>query len=83
MTEELAGMLSMTGGTTGKEISSEVIKCVNDSLGFDFTNLVAICTDDAAATCGKNVGTFALLEEFVGRQITKHHCRYRFCVAKH
>jgi hypothetical protein len=74
MTEELAGMLSMTGGTTGKEISSEVIKCVNDNLGFDFTNLVAICTDGAAATCGKDVGAVALLEEFIGRQITKHRC---------
>jgi galactitol-specific phosphotransferase system IIB component len=37
ITEELAGMLSMTGRTTGKDISSEVIKCVNDKLGFDFT----------------------------------------------
>jgi hypothetical protein len=63
----------MTGRTTGKEISSEVTKCVNDNLGFDFTNLVAICADGAAAMCGKNVGTVALLEEFIGKQITKHH----------
>jgi hypothetical protein len=60
----------MTGRTTGKEISSEMIKCVNDNQGFDFTNLVAICADGAAAMCGKNVGTVAVLEEFIGRQIT-------------
>ncbi|KAG6926376.1 GTF2I repeat domain containing 2 [Chelydra serpentina] len=73
ITEELAGMCSMTGRTTGKEISSEVIKCMNDKLGLDFTNLVAICTDGAPAMCGKN-GAVTLLEEFIGRQITKHHC---------
>ncbi|CAM2094914.1 unnamed protein product [Caretta caretta] len=35
--------------TTGKEISSEVIKCMNDKSGLDFTNWMAICTDGAAA----------------------------------
>jgi galactitol-specific phosphotransferase system IIB component len=74
ITEELAGMLFMTGRRTGKDVSSEVIKCVNDKLGFDFTNLAAICTDGAPAMCGKNVGSVALLAEFIGRQITKHHC---------
>jgi hypothetical protein len=64
----------MTGRTTGKEISSEVIKCVNDNLGFDFTNLVTSCADGSPAMCGKNVGTVALLDAFIGRQITKHHC---------
>jgi hypothetical protein len=47
---------------------------VNDKLGFDFTNLVAICADGAAAICGKNVGTVVLLEAFIGRKMTKHHC---------
>uniref|UniRef100_A0A8C0GSN7 SPIN-DOC-like zinc-finger domain-containing protein n=1 Tax=Chelonoidis abingdonii TaxID=106734 RepID=A0A8C0GSN7_CHEAB len=74
ITEELVGMCSMMGRTTGKEISSEVIKCMNDKLGLDFTNLVAVCTDSAPAMCGKNVGAISLLEEFIGRQITKHHC---------
>uniref|UniRef100_A0A674JUH9 SPIN-DOC-like zinc-finger domain-containing protein n=1 Tax=Terrapene triunguis TaxID=2587831 RepID=A0A674JUH9_9SAUR len=74
ITEELVGMCSMMGRTTGKDISSEVIKCMNDKLGVDFTNLVAICTDGAPAMCGKNVGAVTLLEEFIGRQITKHHC---------
>jgi hypothetical protein len=41
----------MSGRTTGKYISSEVIKCVNDKLEFDFKNSVAICTDGAPAMC--------------------------------
>ncbi|KAH1164856.1 hypothetical protein KIL84_023527 [Mauremys mutica] len=84
ITEELVGMCSMTGRTTRKEISSEVIKSMNDKSGLDFTSLVAICTEGAPAMCGKNVGAVVILEEFIGRQITKHHCIYisRFCVAK-
>jgi hypothetical protein len=74
ITEELVGMCSMTGRASGKEISSEVIKCVDDKLGIGFANLVAICTDGAPAMRGKNVGAVALIEQFVCRQITKHHC---------
>jgi hypothetical protein len=74
ITEELVGMCSMTGRATGKEISSEVIKCVDDKLGIGFANLVAICTDGAPAMCGKNIGAVTLTEEYIGRQITKHHC---------
>uniref|UniRef100_A0A8C0H5C3 SPIN-DOC-like zinc-finger domain-containing protein n=1 Tax=Chelonoidis abingdonii TaxID=106734 RepID=A0A8C0H5C3_CHEAB len=74
ITEEFVGMCSMTGRTTRKETSREVIRCVNDKSGLDFTNLVAICIDGAPAICGKNVGAVSLLEEFIGRQITKHHC---------
>ncbi|CAM5151831.1 unnamed protein product [Natator depressus] len=82
ITEELSGMCSMTGRTTRKEISSEVIKYMNDKSGLDFTNLVAICTDGAPAMCRKNVGAITLLEEFIGRQITKHHsiiCQQVLC----
>jgi hypothetical protein len=64
----------MTGRATGKEISSEVINCVDVKLGIGFANLVAICTDGASAMCGKNVGAVTLIEQFVGRQIIKHHC---------
>ncbi|XP_075443375.1 general transcription factor II-I repeat domain-containing protein 2-like [Ascaphus truei] len=74
ITEELAGMCSMTGRTTGKEISTEVIKCMNDKLGIGYENLVAICTDGAPTMCGKHVGAVTLIEQFIGRQITKHHC---------
>ncbi|XP_075455203.1 general transcription factor II-I repeat domain-containing protein 2-like [Ascaphus truei] len=73
ITEELVGMCSLTGRTTGKEISTEVIKCMNDKLGIGYENLVAICTDGAPAMCGKHVGAVTLIEQFIGRQITKHH----------
>jgi hypothetical protein len=53
---------------------SEVIKCLNDKLGIDFANLMTICTDGAPAICGKIVVAVTLIEQFVGRQITKHHC---------
>jgi hypothetical protein len=73
ITEVLVGMCSMTGRATGKEISNEVIKCVDDKLGIGFANLVAICTDGVPAMCGKNAAAVTLTEQFVGRQITKHH----------
>jgi hypothetical protein len=40
VTEELAGLCSMTGCTTGK-----VIKNVTEKLGLAFNNLMAVCTD--------------------------------------
>jgi hypothetical protein len=43
ITEELVGMCSMTGRATGKEIPSEVTKCMDDKLGTGFANLLAIC----------------------------------------
>jgi galactitol-specific phosphotransferase system IIB component len=73
-TKELVGMCTMIGRAIGKEIPREVIKCVYDKLGIGFANLVAICTDGAPAICGKTVGAVTLIEQFVGRQRTKHHC---------
>jgi len=52
----------------------EVMKCVDDKLGFDSTDLVVFVTDGAPATCGRNVGSFPVLEKFVGRQINKPYC---------
>jgi hypothetical protein len=40
-----AGLCSMKGHTTGKEIADDVIKCVTEKLGLTFDNLVAVCTD--------------------------------------
>jgi regulator of replication initiation timing len=45
VTEELAGLCSMKGCTTEKEVADEVIKCVTETLGLTFDNLVAICTE--------------------------------------
>ena len=74
ITEELAGMQSMKGRTTGKDICTELINCVNNKLAYSFTNLVAICTDGAPAMCGKHTGAVSLIQEFIGRRIITHHC---------
>ena len=47
ISKELAAMLSIKGRTTGKDIRTELINCVNKKLAYSFTNLVAICTDGA------------------------------------
>jgi hypothetical protein len=39
VTEELAGLCSMKGHTTRKEIADEVIKCVTEKLGLTFNKL--------------------------------------------
>ncbi len=59
----------MSGCTTGKDISSEVIKCLKENLGLDLTHLMAICTDGAMNMTGINKGTVALLEKSSGRQL--------------
>jgi hypothetical protein len=51
--EELAGLCSMKGRTTGKEIADEVIKCVTVKIGLTFDNLVAVCTTGAPFMRGK------------------------------
>ena len=77
--EELAGMQSMKGRTTGKDICTELINCVNNKLAYSFTNLVAICTDGAPAMCGKHNGAVSLIQEFIGRRIITHSDLQRKC----
>jgi hypothetical protein len=40
ITDELAGLCSVKGQTTGKEIADEVIKCVTEKLGLTFVLMV-------------------------------------------
>ena len=49
ISEELAAMQATKGRTTGKDICTALINCVNKKLVYNFTNLVAICTDSAPA----------------------------------
>ena len=56
ISEELAAMQLMKGRTTGKDICTELINCVNKKLAYNFTNLTAIRTDGAPAMCGKHTG---------------------------
>ena len=74
ISEELAAMQSMKGRTTGKDICTELVNCVNKKLAYSFTNLVAICTDGAPAMCGKHTGAVSLIQEVIGRRIITHHC---------
>ena len=53
VSEELAGMQSMQGRTTGNDICSAIIDCVTKKLFSDFKNLVGLCADGAPAMCGK------------------------------
>ena len=76
VSEELAGMQSLQGRTTGKDICSAIIDCVAKKLSSDFKNLVGLCTDRAPATSirGKTNGAMALLQEHIGRKIIINHC---------
>ena len=72
--EELTGMQSMQGRTTGKNICSAIIDCVTKKLSCDLKNLIGMCTDGAPAMCGKRNGAMALLQEHIERKIITHHC---------
>ena len=74
ISEELAVMQLMKGRTTGKDICTELINCVNKKLAYSFTNLVAFCTDGAPAMCGKHTGAISLIQEVIVRHIITHHC---------
>ena len=74
ISEELAAMQLMKGRTTGKNICTELINCVNKKLAYSFTNLVAICTDRAPAMRGKHTGAVSLIQEVIERRIITHHC---------
>ena len=71
ISEELAAMQSMKGRTTGKDVCTESINCVNKKLAY---NLVAICTDGAPAMCGKHIGAVSLVQEVIERHMITHHC---------
>jgi hypothetical protein len=73
ISEELAGLCSVKGRTTGEEIADEVIKCVIEKSGLTFNNLVAVCTDGAPSMRG-NVGAVTLAQKYTGKKITKTHC---------
>ncbi|XP_076820963.1 general transcription factor II-I repeat domain-containing protein 2-like [Clavelina lepadiformis] len=74
VSENLAGMQSMKGRTTGKHICGEIVDCITTKLSVDFKKLVGMCTDGAPAMCGKTKGAMSLLQEVIGRNIIAHHC---------
>ena len=74
ISEELAATKSMKGRTIRKDIYTEsIIYYVNKKLAYNFTNLVAICTDGAPSMCGKHTGAVSLIQEVIERYVITHH----------
>ena len=66
-------MYSMKDRTTGKDICTKLINCINKKLADSFTNLAAICIDGAPAMCGKYIGAVCLIQEIIGRRIITYN----------
>ncbi|XP_069774260.1 general transcription factor II-I repeat domain-containing protein 2A-like [Narcine bancroftii] len=77
VTEELLGLKSMHGTTTGKEIFEEVSKCLNEMM-LPWDKLVGLTTDDAPAMCGQKNGLVGRIREKMREnhagELTVYHC---------
>ncbi|KAK0133129.1 General transcription factor II-I repeat domain-containing protein 2 [Merluccius polli] len=78
VTEELLGLKSMNGPTTGKEIFEEVSKCVTE-MKLTWDKLVGLTTDGAPAMCGQKSGLVGrvrkkMWEENCAGELTVYHC---------
>ncbi|XP_074513327.1 general transcription factor II-I repeat domain-containing protein 2-like [Sebastes fasciatus] len=78
VTEELLGLRSMHGTTTGKDLFEEVSRCVNE-MGLPWDKLVGLTTDGAPAMCGQKNGLVGrvrekMREENGAGELTAYHC---------
>ncbi|XP_027132797.1 general transcription factor II-I repeat domain-containing protein 2-like [Larimichthys crocea] len=77
VTEELLGLKSMHGTTTGKDIFEEVSKCV-DEMKLPWDKLVGLTTDGAPAMCGQKSGLVGRMREKMREkqagELTVYHC---------
>ena len=77
ITEELLGLKSMHGTTTGKEINEEVSKCVNE-MRLPWDKLVGLTTDGAPAMCGQRSGLVGRIQDKMQEnnagELTVYHC---------
>ncbi|KAL1268530.1 hypothetical protein QQF64_033893 [Cirrhinus molitorella] len=78
VTEELLGIKSMHGTTTGKDIFEEVSKCVND-MKLPWDKLTGLTTDGAPAMCGGKNGLVGRMwdkmqSENCTCELTVYHC---------
>ena len=62
VTEELLGLKSMHGTTTGKDLFDEVCKCMNE-MGLPWDKLVGLTTDGAPAMCSQKNGLVGRIRE--------------------
>ncbi|XP_072891523.1 general transcription factor II-I repeat domain-containing protein 2-like [Hemitrygon akajei] len=78
VTEELLGLRSMHGTTTGKDLFEEVSRCVN-IMRLPWDKLVGLTTDGAPAMCGQKSGLVGRIrekmrEENGAGELTAYHC---------
>ena len=76
--EELLGLKSMHGPTTGKDIFEEVSKCATE-MKLTWDKLVGLMTDGAPAMCGQKCGLVGrvrekMWEENCAGELTVYHC---------
>lgn len=76
VTEELVGLGSLKGNTTGSEILKSVKELCNSS-NLDLDKLVSITTDGAPSMIGVRNGMVSLLKEHLGerdKELINYHC---------
>ncbi|XP_072900801.1 general transcription factor II-I repeat domain-containing protein 2-like [Hemitrygon akajei] len=78
VTEELLGLRTMHGTTTGKDLFEEVSNCVN-IMRLPWDKLVGLTTDGAPAMCGQKSGLVGRIrekmrEENGAGELTAYHC---------
>ncbi|XP_029312378.1 general transcription factor II-I repeat domain-containing protein 2-like [Cottoperca gobio] len=78
VTEELLGLRSMHGTTTGKDLFEEVSRCVND-MRLPWDKLVGLTTDGAPEMCGEKSGLVGRMREKMREdnctgELTTYHC---------
>jgi hypothetical protein len=73
MREGLIKLVSLSVGTTGKEIFDVVSKTCME-LAIDVSKVVSITTDGAPNRVKKNVGFVKLFKDKIGHEIIPFHC---------
>lgn len=76
VTEELLGMFSMKGQTTGSELLSSLMHLC-DAASLNMKNCVSITTDGAKSMTGSKIGMITLLKEQLaqcGAELLQFHC---------
>ena len=77
ITEELLGLKSMHGTTTGKDIFEMVSKCIT-KMSLPWNKLVGLTTDGAPAMCGQKSGLVGRVQEKMREEdageLAVYHC---------